>query len=118
MVDFKKHIGKKATQKITDPMKLYESLDRASDKGPLRPVQERVLAEWHAKRRGDRDVILKLHTGQGKTILGLIMLQSKLNEGVGPALYLCPNRFLVDQTVEQGRQFGVRCVTAENELPD
>jgi replicative superfamily II helicase len=118
MVDFRKHIGKKATEKLTDPIKLYESLDRASDKGPLRPVQERILSEWYSKRRNDRDVILKLHTGQGKTLLGLLMLQSRLNEGAGPALYLCPNHFLVNQTVEQAGQFGVRCVTTEDELPD
>lgn len=118
MVDFRKRIGKKSNAKVIDPVELYASLDRASDKGPLRPVQQRVLAEWHTFRRADRDVILKLHTGQGKTLLGLLMLQSKLNEGIGPALYLCPNHFLVNQTVEQARQFGVRCVTAEGDLSD
>jgi replicative superfamily II helicase len=118
MVDFRKRIGNKSAAKVVDPVKLYASLDRASDKGPLRPVQERVLSEWHATRREDRDVILKLHTGQGKTLLGLLMLQSKLNQGVGPALYLCPNHFLVNQTVEQARQFGISCVTAADELPD
>ncbi len=118
MVDFKKRIGKKSNAKIVDPYELYGSLDRASDKGRLRPVQEHVLAEWHTSRRKDRDVILKLHTGQGKTLIGLLMLQSKLNEGVGPALYLCPNHFLVNQTVEQARQFGVRCITVEDNLPE
>src|SRR6266581_8546038 len=118
MVDFKKRVGKSTTAKTIDPLKLYASLDRASDKGPLRPVQERVLSEWHASRRDERDVILKLHTGQGKTLLGLLMLRSKLNEGIAPALYLCPNHFLVNQTLEQAEQFGVQCVTAEDELPD
>ena len=94
------------------------SRSTGSDKGPLRPVQETVLSEWHAKRRDERDVILKLHTGQGKTLVGLLMLQSKLNEGIGPALYLCPNYFLVDQTIEQAQAFGIRCVTADDELPD
>jgi replicative superfamily II helicase len=118
MVDFRTRIGKATGAKVIDPLKLYASLDRASDKGPLRPVQERILSEWHQSRRKDRDIILKLHTGQGKTLLGLLMLQSKLNEGVGPALYLCPNHFLVKQTVEQARQFGIRCVTTVDELPD
>lgn len=118
MVDFRDRVGTRAAAKVIDPIKLYNSLDRASDKGPLRPAQERILREWQANRRGDRDVILKLHTGQGKTLLGLLMLQSKLNEGAGPALYLCPNHFLVNQTVEQAMQFGVRCVTATDSLPD
>lgn len=118
MVDFRTRVGKTTSTRIIDPVKLYASLDRASDKGPLRPVQERILSEWHNSRRSDRDLILKLHTGQGKTLLGLLMLQSKLNEGAGPALYLCPNHFLEKQTVEQARQFGIRCVTVEDELPE
>ena len=97
MVDFRKRIGNRTTHKVGDPVKLYDSLDRASDKGPLRPVQERILSQWYETRRKDQDVILKLHTGQGKTLLGLLILQSKLNEGVSPALYLCPNHFLVDR---------------------
>jgi replicative superfamily II helicase len=117
MVDFRKKSGSKVTQNIIDPMKLYNSLDRKSDKGPLRPVQRTLLTEWHQNRRSERDIILKLHTGQGKTLLGLLMLQSKLNEGAGPALYLCPNHFLVEQTVDQARQFGIRCVMTEDDLP-
>lgn len=91
MVDFKKHLGRKVGAKATDPTEIYKALDRASDKGDLREPQKRILADWHSTRRAERDVILKLHTGQGKTLLGLLMLQSKLNEGKGPALYLCPN---------------------------
>ncbi|RKG82032.1 DEAD/DEAH box helicase [Corallococcus exercitus] len=120
MVDFKKRLGKQLGAKSTDPFKIYSTLDRASDKGPLRPVQEAVLKEWHDSRRTDRNLILKLHTGQGKTLIGLLMLQSKLNEGKGPALYLCPNYFLVNQTVEQAAQFGIKVVTSPRKggLPD
>lgn len=58
-----------------------------------------------------------MHTGQGKTLIGLLILQSKLNEDVGPALYLCPNNYLVDQTVAQAKQFGINCLTTAGELP-
>ncbi len=37
-------------------------------------------------------------------------LQSKLNEKTGRALYLCPNKFLVNQTLLQAKQFGIKCV--------
>src|SRR2546428_9745560 len=113
MVDFNQRISKKKPSKPIDPIELYEGLDRASDKGPLRPVQAVVLTDWYQSRRQDREVILKLHTGQGKTLIGLVLLLSKLNEGKGPALYLCPNQFLVDQTVAQAKAFGVQFVTAE-----
>jgi replicative superfamily II helicase len=58
--------------------------------------------------RGRRGIILKLHSGQGKTFIRLLMPQSKLNENGGPAVYLCPNNYLIDQTCEQARQFGIQ----------
>ncbi len=117
MIDFRKRITKTEATASTNPTELYESLDRASDKGPLREAQAAVLSEWHAKRRKERDVIVKLHTGQGKTLIGLLILQSKLNEGAGPAVYLCPNNFLVEQTAAQATQFGIKTVLADPDLP-
>jgi replicative superfamily II helicase len=129
MVDFKKKLATKPVDFPVDPIAIYARLDRASDKGPLRPAQTAVLSEWHAHHRKARDVVLKLHTGEGKTLLGLLMLQSKLHEsrtstsvsGVADAraLYLCPNHFLVSQTLAQAKQFGVRClpVDGDGDLP-
>jgi replicative superfamily II helicase len=118
MVDFRKRLGKGGGAKPIDPIELYEGLDRASDKGPLRPAQLAVLKEWHAKRRNQKDTILKLHTGAGKTLLGLLMLQSKLNEGKGPALYLCPNNFLINQTCDDAKRFGLKVVRHEESFRD
>lgn len=117
MVDFKKRLEKSSYEKILNPIEIYDRLDRASDKGPLRPAQIAVLDEWHKIRRNQKDVILKLNTGQGKTLAGLLILQSKMNENDGPSLYLCPNRLLVSQTVTQAKQFGINCVTTDGELP-
>jgi replicative superfamily II helicase len=117
VVDFKKHLAGKKVQKPVDPIALYDTLDRAHDKGPLRPAQIAVLKEWFAHRQADRDVIVKLHTGQGKTLIGLLMLQSRLNASKGPALYLCPDNFLIDQTCEQAKEFGIPTCKAEPDLP-
>ena len=118
MIDFKKHLGAlpKSAAPI-DPLRIYESLDRASDKGPLRPAQESVLSAWYQHRRDDNDLIVKLHTGQGKTLIGLLVLQSKLHEGKGPALFLCPSGLLVAQTCDQATQFGIPHTRAQGELP-
>lgn len=102
----------------TDPVALYDTLDRAHDKGPLRPAQQAVLSEWHTSRREQSDVIVKLHTGQGKTLIGLLMLQSRLNDGKGPAVYLCPDNFLITQTCDQARQFGIKTCIADPDLPE
>lgn len=118
MVNFGKRLAKKADIKPVDPIQIYSKLDRAHDKGPLRPSQEAVLREWNARQAATRDVIVKLHTGQGKTLVGLLMLQSRLNAGMGPVVYLCPDHFLIAQTCEQARQFGIQTCTADDELPD
>lgn len=118
MVDFKKRLSGKKTEIVIDPVKLYETLDRAHDKGPLRPAQIAVLSDWFGDRRDERDVVVKLHTGQGKTLVGLLMLQARLNDKKGPALYLCPDNFLVDQTCEQARQFGIATCVVEDDLPE
>lgn len=117
MVDFGKHIKKRPTDRPVDPVELYDRLDRLSDTGPLRPAQKHVLTEWHTNRRSERDLIIKLHTGQGKTVVGLLMLQSHLHEGHGPALYMSPNRFLVEQTCFQAQRFGIT-VTNGNAVDD
>lgn len=118
MVDFKNRLAGKKQKKPIDPVVLYETLDRAHDKGPLRPAQSSVLLEWFENGRKSRDVIVKLHTGQGKTLVGLLMLQAGLNDDKGPALYLCPNNFLIEQTCDQAKQFGIATCKASPELPD
>lgn len=90
MVDFAKRVGTSTASKQIDPSQIYDSLDRASDKGPMRPAQAAILNDWHASRRSDRDLVVKLQTGQGKTLVGLLMLLSKLHEGGKPrCLPLC-----------------------------
>lgn len=118
MVDFNKRLKATKSASPVDPVELYETLDRASDKGPLRPAQEAVLTEWFNTYRMVRDVIVKLHTGQGKTLIGLLILQSRLNANEGPALYLCPDNYLIEQACEQAKQFGIRTCRAEDEIPD
>ena len=108
MVDFSKRLKDLKAKKPLDPLAIYDTLDRASDKGPLRPAQESILSEWHNNRRTEPNLLIKLQTGEGKTLIGMLMLQSRLNEKNGPAVYLCANNFLVKQTIEQAAQFGIK----------
>ena len=118
MVNFSKRIAGGKAKKIVDPIALYETLDRATDKGPLRPAQIAVLGTWFDRHQDVRDTIVKLHTGQGKTLIGLLMLQSRINNGMGPVVYLCPNNYLVEQTCEQAKQFGIKTCIPTPDLPE
>lgn len=46
MVDFKKRLAKRDAGKLIDPVAIYETPDRASDKSPLRPAQAAILRTW------------------------------------------------------------------------
>jgi len=46
MVDFKKRLIQKNIEKKISPIEIYNSLDRRSETGPLRPAQEFILKEW------------------------------------------------------------------------
>ena len=120
MVDFKKKLNKSTVERKINPVELYDTLDRRSVTGPLRPVQKKILEEWYSSKRDDKDLIIKLHTGEGKTLIGLLILQSKLNSNEGPCVFVCPNIYLVNQAVEDSNKFGIPvCVIgSDNIIPD
>lgn len=114
MVDFRKELTSKDEERITNPIDLYYTLDRKSIAGPLRPVQEQVLNEWYKKRLNDKDLIIKLHTGEGKTLIGLLILQSTIYRGKGPCMYVCPNIYLKKQVELEAKKFGIQFCTLDD----
>lgn len=110
MIDFSKKLKGTAAPKAIDPIQIYNALDRQSAAGPLRPVQSTVLGEWFSQHQNDKDVIIKLHTGEGKTLIGLLALQSRLNSGKGPCLYVCPNKQLAKQVSLDAVKFGIKFI--------
>lgn len=107
MANFSKYKKATISQKQTVPSKIYESLDRKSEAGPLRPTQDRILTEWYSNRRQDRDIIIKLPTGSGKTLIGLLIGLSYLNSNSGPVVYVCPNIYLMQQACADAEKFGI-----------
>ena len=120
MIDFSKRIKNGTQVKKINPIEIYNSLDRASVTGPLRPVQANVLQEWFSESRAKRDLIIKLHTGAGKTLVGLLIAMSYINSNEGPSIYICPNIYLMQQACADAQKFGVPfcIVNQSNEIPD
>lgn len=106
-MDFRKLTSKPTLARLTSPQEIFNALPgRSQGLAYLRNVQGQVLDLWDA-RRGERDLVIKMNTGSGKTIVGLLILQSCLNEGAGPALYVAPSPYLVEQVRAQARRLGV-----------
>ncbi len=99
-------IGTGDSEAILRPRDIYAGL--AKRPWPyLRHEQGEVLDEWFDRRRDDRDVVIKQNTGGGKTAVGLLIAQSTLNEGIGKAVYLAPDKYLVRQVREEAARLSV-----------
>lgn len=96
-----------------DPIELYQTCNYKEEYAYLRSIQDEVLKTWHSERN-QRDVICKMNTGSGKTLTGLLMLYSKLVELKEPALFVCPDRQLVEQTVQLAALYGIPVCQFEN----
>jgi len=73
----------------------------------LRDVQAEALNEWF-ERRNHRDTVLKMNTGSGKTVVGLLLARSCINEGFGPAVYISPDPYLVKQVVSEANALDLK----------
>ncbi|HRB71512.1 MAG TPA: DEAD/DEAH box helicase family protein [Flavobacterium sp.] len=101
-----------------DPIDLYQNLYHKEGYAYLRGIQEEVLKSWH-QRRDEKEVLCKMNTGSGKTLVSLMMLYSKLIEGVGTVVYVCPDNYLLEQAKRQAQFYGIPVceITDQNEFP-
>jgi replicative superfamily II helicase len=109
VVDFNKLKAQAQRAAPADPMEIFRRLPKPQGINDLYTSQAEVLDAWF-KRRNVRDTVVKLHTGGGKTLVGLLMAQSTLNELKEPVLYLAPTVQLVKQTLEKARALGMAAV--------
>jgi hypothetical protein len=102
---------------VTDPQKLFQALPAKAKKyAYLRDVQGDVLGKWHASPK-ERDAVIKLNTGAGKTPVGLLLLKSCMNEHVGPAVYVAPDHYLCSQVQQEASDLGLK-TTSDPRSPD
>ena len=114
MVNFDRLISRRSQPTVVEPRQLFQTLQRHRSYEYLRDVQGDVLDEWY-KRRDEQDLVIKMNTGSGKTLVGLLLLWSRLKEGKGPALYLCPNNHLASQVRREADALGIRHVDFEDD---
>ena len=105
-LDFSKLRPENATHGIVDPRKLFTTLQRVARFRRPSDEQGEVLDLWFANRN-QRDHTIKMNTGAGKTLVGLLLLQSSLNEGVGPAVYVTPDNYLSSQVLLEAKDLGI-----------
>lgn len=116
-IDLNKLRAAKKQPPVIDPVEIFRRLPKTASIKDLYGSQVEVLQAWFASRT-DTDHVLKLHTGGGKTLVGLLIAQSILTELGEPVLYLCPNNQLVSQTLEKAHQYSLPAVGYAKPFPD
>ena len=115
MIDFTK-LGINQLEQTINPRDIFMGLTQKQEQYQYpRDVQGEVWKQWFEKRN-ENNIIIKMNTGSGKTIVALMILQSCINEGYGPAVYVVPDNYLVEQVVMQADKLGVQVVTDEDSL--
>jgi replicative superfamily II helicase len=107
MVDFKQLRESKAKPRPINPREIFNALPKPPGINDLYASQAEVLDIWFGGQRNDKDVVIKLHTGGGKTLVALLMAQSVMNEHAEPVLYLAPTNQLVGQVLAMSREYGI-----------
>lgn len=108
MIDFSKIGTGNTVDTVLPPREIFNALpqkDSVKFQYP-RDVQSQVWSKWF-NNRSENNLVIKMNTGSGKTVVGLLILKSCLNEGNLPAVYICPDKYLVKQVMDAAEELGV-----------
>jgi len=106
-LDFSRLSQGSAADKATEPRRIFSALPTKNPKYSYpRDVQSEVWDGWHQVRDAS-DLVIKMNTGAGKTVVGLLILKSSLNEGVGPVVYVSPDIYLAGQVRAEATALGI-----------
>ncbi|WP_043732515.1 DEAD/DEAH box helicase family protein [Nocardia asiatica] len=106
-------IGAKTSTPLVRPRDIFNALPKPPW-SYLRQEQGEVLEKWYAQR-DNHDNVIKQNTGGGKTVVGLLIAQSTLNEGAGKAVYLAPDTYLAARVRQEASALGLAVSESPND---
>ncbi|NML77004.1 DEAD/DEAH box helicase family protein [Rhizobium sp. S-51] len=111
MIDFNKLSRPKANSAPTDPIEIFARTPNLSNApNDLWKGQAEALQRWHSARDKHDNAVL-LNTGAGKSIVGVLIAQSLVNEQIGPIVFACSTIDLVEQTARECDRLGIPYTT-------
>jgi len=110
-IDFSKFKPSPKEQPSVDPIAIFQRLRiKDSSINDLWLAQGDALRAWHTNR-AEKDVAISLNTGAGKTLVGLLIGQSLVNETKSLVIYACSSIQLVLQTEKKADGYGLPITT-------
>lgn len=113
MVDFNRMKENRKKQQVIEPVEIFNRSPKPNGINDLYNSQREILNSWFSKR-DNKETVLQLHTGGGKTLIGLLIAKSSLIETKKPVLYLVPTKQLVTQTLEKAKQLDISAIEYKN----
>lgn len=117
MVDYNKYQDKTQETFSINPIEIFNRLALKAGINDLYGSQREVLENWF-DRRTEQDLVVKLHTGGGKTLVGMLIGLSIMHETKQGVIYLVPNNQLADQAYEKAESYGIQTINFHNETVD
>jgi len=103
-------ITPKKRSRETNPLKIFETLTLRGTVENIWDPQSEALRSWDAVRQ-HQDVVIEMNTGGGKTLIGLLVAQSLVNETAGQVVYVCPTIQLIEQARMRAEECGLELAT-------
>lgn len=100
----------KVGAKATSPRDIFRN--RPSGKAKVKELwqgQAQALDEWFKNPKVD--TLISMYTGAGKTLVGVLIAQSFLQQGFRNVVYVCPTIDLIRQTVREANGIGITPTT-------
>lgn len=107
MIDFNSLVGSKVEAVTYDLERFYGALDVKGTHTEPRPAQREAMRAL-TERHEEKDLVLKVSTGAGKTTVGLLYLYGFMRVSREPVVFLCPTVQLVEQVIEEAQRLGIQ----------
>lgn len=109
MVDFKKMAASHEAPLVIEPKEIFNRLKKPQFINDLHSSQAEVLNMWF-NDRDKMETVIKLNTGGGKTLIGLLIALSSARELRRGALYLVDSKQLAHQVCDQAKLLGIPAI--------
>lgn len=108
-------LSKKHENNTLSPRDIFMSLSErdAAYKYP-RDVQAEVWKAW-TQLSDKSNSIIKMNTGSGKTVVGLILLKYLNSQGARCVVYFAPTKNLVEQVCSEAKKLGLNVTTNQDD---
>jgi tetratricopeptide (TPR) repeat protein len=111
VINFDKLTRPTSTSAPLDPIEIFKRTPNLKDApNDLWKGQAEALAKWHENRDASDNAII-LNTGAGKSLVGILIAQSLVNEQIGPIVLACSTIDLVYQTSRECDRIGIKYST-------